>query len=413
MPPRAGDRTAGIAAPAHSVDMAITPAAVLAAEAGEIALPARGAGAVGVEAAVGAEAALEAEALVVEASAVAAEAAGNALVHSFAMQRSMRIEAEERRFGMSLAQAMIYRWTIGAAILAFVVGVVACNKQQEKPQAAQNTFASPDDAANALTAAAKSGNGEAVLAVLGSGSKDVVSTGDAARDKADMTGFASDYDTMHRWRKLPDGSEILITGTDNKTFPLPLKKNTSGQWYFDVQAGEQELLARQIGRDELAAIDISEEIAAAQRQYFSQRHEGASQYAQKFISDEGKQDGLYWPEVSGQPRSPLGPLVAYATAEGIKVQPNQHQPFYGYYFAMLDKQGTDAKGGAKDYVVNGKMTGGFAVVAYPAEYRQSGVMTFIINQNGPLLQKDLGNSTDQVAAAMTEFNPDKSWTLVE
>jgi hypothetical protein len=228
-----------------------------------------------------------------------------------------------------------------------------------------------------------------------------------------MGGFVSDYDTMHRWKKLPDGSEVLITGADNKMFPLPLKKNASGQWYFDVQAGKQEILARQIGRDELAAMDICEEIANAQQQHFSQPHDGTKQYAQKFISDEGKQNGLYWPEVNGQPRSPLGPLIAFATAEGLKVQPNQHQPFYGYYFAILDKQGADAKSGAKDYVINGKMTGGFAVVAYPAEYRQSGVMTFIINQNGPLLQKVLGNTTDQAAAAMTEFNPDKTWTVVE
>lgn len=313
---------------------------------------------------------------------------------------------------MSLAQ-MISRRKIAAVLLSLTAMVVSCNKQQEKPQAAQNIFASPDDAGNALVAAAKSGNGGQVLAVLGPGSKDVVGSGDPARDKADIAGFVSDYDTMHRWRNLPDGSKLLITGTDNKTFPLPLKKNTAGQWYFDVQAGKQELQARQIGRNELAAIDISQEIAAAQQQYFSQSHDGTKQYTQKFISNEGKQDGLYWPEVQGQPKSPLGPLIAFATAQGLKVQANEHQPYYGYYFAILDKQGADAKGGAKDYIVNGRMTRGFAVLAYPAEYRQSGVMTFLINQNGPLLQKDLGNGTNQVAAAMAEFNPDKSWTVVE
>jgi hypothetical protein len=314
---------------------------------------------------------------------------------------------------MSLAQTIFSRRKILTVCLSFTVLLAGCNKQQEKPQAAQNTFASSDDAGSALVAAAKSGNGDQVLAVLGPGSKDVVSTGDAAKDKADMAGFASDYDIMHRWRVLPDGSELLITGADNKTFALPLKKNASGQWSFDVQAGKQELLARQIGRDELAAIDICEVIADAQQQYFSEPHDGTKQYAQKFISDEGKQNGLYWPEVQGQPKSPLGPLIAFATAQGLTVQPNQHQPFYGYYFAILDKQGSEAKGGAKDYVVNGKMTGGFAVLAYPADYRQSGVMTFIINHNGPLLQKDLGNNTDQVAVAMTEFNPDKTWTVVE
>lgn len=313
---------------------------------------------------------------------------------------------------MSLIQARTVKSKILAVLLSVTVLTVSCSKQ-EKTQAAQNTFASPDDASKALVTAAQSGSGDAVLAVLGPGSKDVVSSGDPAKDKADLAGFVSDYDTMHRWRKLPNGSQLLITGTDNKTFPLPLTKNDPGQWHFDVQAGKEEILARQIGKDELAAMDICWEIADAQQQYFSQRHDGAKQYAQKFISDEGKQNGLYWPQVSGQPKSPLGPLIAFATAEGIKVQPNQHQPFYGYYFAMLDKQGSDAKGGAKSYVVNGKMIGGFGVVAYPAQYRDSGVMTFIIDQNGTVLQKDLGKTTEEVASAMTEFNPDKSWKPVE
>jgi Protein of unknown function (DUF2950) len=311
---------------------------------------------------------------------------------------------------MSLNHTMTSRRKIVPLLLSILVVVASCNKQ-EKPQVANNnTFSSPDDAASALIAAAKSGNGDAVLAVLGPGSKDVVSSGDAAKDKADLAGFVSDYDVMHRWRTLPNGSELLITGSDNKTFPLPLKKNDAGKWYFDVQAGKQEILARTIGKDELAAMDICWEIADAQRQYFSQRHDGVNQYAQRFISDEGQQNGLYWPEVAGQPKSPLGPLIAFATSQGLKVQPNEHQPFYGYYFAMLDKQGSDAKGGAKDYIVNGKMTSGFAVVAYPAQYRESGVMTFLINQNGTLLQKDLGSNTDQVASAMTEFNPDNTWT---
>ena len=149
------------------------------------------------------------------------------------------------------------------------------------------------------------------------------------------------------------------------------------------------------------------------REYFSEKHGGVKQYAQKFISDSGQQNGLYWPEVQGQPRSPLGPLAANATAEGYKADPNRHQPFHGYYFVMLDKQGAGAHGGAKDYVVDGKMTGGFAVVAYPAKYGDSGVMTFMVNQDGVIVQKDLGQSTDQVASAMTEFNPDKTWTVVQ
>lgn len=313
---------------------------------------------------------------------------------------------------MSLSKTGKPRAKIVSALLSVVVLVASCNKQ-EKPQAAQDKFASPDDAAKALVAAAKSSNGDAVLAVLGPGSKDVVSSGDAARDKADLAGFVSDYDVVHRWRKLPNGSLLLITGTDNKSFPLPLKKNGDGQWLFDVQAGREEIAARRIGRNELAAMDICWEIADAQQQYFSQRHDGAKQYAQKFISDNGQQNGLYWAEVSGQPKSPLGPLIAFASAQGLTVQPNQHQPFYGYYFAMLEKQGSDAKGGAKNYIAKGKMTGGFAVLAYPAQYRDSGIMTFILNQNGVLLQKDVGPTTNEVASAMTEFNPDNTWKPVE
>ena len=316
---------------------------------------------------------------------------------------------------MLLAKPKISRLRILTALLSFMVLLVSCTKQ-EKPaaiQTAQKTFSSPDEAAKALVEAAKSNNRDIVLAIFGPGSNDIIYSGDAADDKAAFAGFASDYDVMHRWRKLPDGGELLATGADNKTFPIPLKKNDAGQWYFDLQAGKQEILARRIGKDEIAAIDICAAIADAQRQYFSQHHDGVNQYAQKFISDEGKQNGLYWPTVDDQPRSPLGSLVAYATSEGYKVQPKQHQPFYGYYFVMLDKQGPDAKGGAKHYIINGKMTGGFGVLVYPARYRDSGVMTFILNQNGVVFQRDLGKATDEVAGATAEFNPDNGWKAVE
>ncbi|MBV8552518.1 MAG: DUF2950 family protein, partial [Acidobacteriaceae bacterium] len=205
---------------------------------------------------------------------------------------------------------------------------------------------------------------------------------------------------------------LLLTGADNKAFPIPLKKNAAGQWSFDVEAGKKEILARRIGRNELAAIDVCATIASAQLEYDAQRHDGTQQFAQKFISDEGKQNGLYWQSADAQPRSPLGPLVAFATSEGYNLKPDSHQPFHGYYFRMLDKQGADAKGGAKSYIVNGKMSGGFAMVAYPARYGDSGIMTFTINQNGIVYEKDLGKTTDQLAAAMTEFNPDKTWKAV-
>jgi len=297
-----------------------------------------------------------------------------------------------------------------------VLASSSCNRQEQpaetQVQTAQKTFASPDDAAKALVEAAKSDNREAMLAIFGPESKEFIYSGDAGRDKTEFAGFVSDYDIMHRWRKLDNNSEVLITGADNKTFPIPLKKNDAGQWAFDTVAGKQEILARRIGRNEIAAIDVCGAVADAQKQYFSQPRDGIKQYAQKFISDEGKQNGLYWPSPEGQPKSPLGPLLAYASAQGFQVKPDSHQPFYGYFFQMLEKQGPDAKGGVKNYIVNGRMTGGFAVLAYPAQYGDTGIMTFIINQNGVVFEKDLGKTTDQVAATMTEFNPDKSWKIV-
>lgn len=321
---------------------------------------------------------------------------------------------------MSSAQkARINKSMVAAGVLLLIIVIASCGKQeksaesQPQTQAAQKTFASPDDAAKALVDAAKANNRDVLLSIFGPESKDLIYSGDTSKDNAEFAGFVTDYDAMHRWRKLQNGSELLITGTDNKTFPIPLTKNSSGQWYFDTPAGKEEILSRRIGRDENAAIDICAAIATAQHQYFSQRHDGVSQYAQQFISDPGKQNGLYWQTTGDQPKSPLGPLVAYATQQGLKVEPNQHQPFYGYYFVMLDKQGADAKGGAKNYILNGKMTGGFAVVAYPAQYRDSGIMTFLVNQDGVVFENDLGKNTNEIAAAMSEFNPDKRWKPVE
>jgi hypothetical protein len=301
---------------------------------------------------------------------------------------------------------------IGVALL---LPLAACNSKQEPApvQAAPKTFAAPEDAGKALAAAAKSQNRDDILLIFGPGSADIISTGNAAEDKASLNGFAEAYQAMNRWRKLGDGSELLLVGTDNQAFPVPLMKNAAGQWYFDVTAGKEEILSRRIGRNEITAIGVCEAIADAQAQYFAQRHDGVKQYAEKFISDPGQQNGLYWESPQDSPRSPLGPLVAYATAQGYKVQPSQHQAFNGYYFVPLDKQGPDAKGGAKNYIINGKMTGGFAVAAYPAQYGDSGIMTFITNQNGVVFQKNLGKTTNEIASAMTDFNPDKSWKVVE
>jgi hypothetical protein len=295
-------------------------------------------------------------------------------------------------------------------LLALLMALVACTKAPS-----YKTFASPDDAGQGLLDAAKTGDLNAVIAVFGPDSKDIIFSGDAVQDKTTVGAFAAAYGVMHRWRKMPDDAQILLIGADNFAFPIPLKKNASGQWFFDAAAGKDEILARRIGRNELAIIDVCGALADAQAAYFSQSHDDGSSkhYALKFISDNGKQNGLYWESPEGQPRSPLGPLVAFATDEGYNVKPNSHSPFHGYFFHMLNRQGSHAPGGAKDYLVDGKLAGGFAFVAYPAEYGNSGVMTFMIDQDGVLLQKDLGKSTKEIATAMTEFDPDSSWTVVQ
>jgi Protein of unknown function (DUF2950) len=305
-------------------------------------------------------------------------------------------------------------------LLPMMVGAVAlfsvwgCGNNTQPPvaQGAPKKFASPDEASRGLFEAAKSGNQETLVAIFGPGSKELISTGDAAEDKTSLAGFVQAYQVMNRWRKLGDGSELLLVGADNQAFPIPLK-SAGGQWYFDAAAGKEELLARRIGRDEIVAIETCGALAQAQQQYFAQSHGGVKQYAQKFISDTGQQNGLYWQSPNGSPRSPLGPLVAFATQEGITIKPDAAQPFYGYYFRRLDGQGSAAKGGAKSYVVNGKAIGGFAYVAYPAKYNETGVQTFIVNQDETIYAKNLGTDTVNVAKSLTEFDPDKTWTKLQ
>jgi hypothetical protein len=300
----------------------------------------------------------------------------------------------------------------GLLLLAVLVSFTACNKSDT---ASPKAYATPEDAGNALLQGAKSGDQNAILAVLGPDSKNIVSSGDAVQDKTVVDAFVAAYGDMHRFRKMPDGAQVLLVGVDNFPFPIPLKQNAGGHWFFDTAAGKDEILARRVGRNELAVIEVCGALADAQAEYFSRSRDAGNpkQYALKFISDSGKQNGLYWESPEGQPKSPLGPLVAFATDEGYTAKPDARAPFHGYNFRMLKKQGSHAPGGAKDYLVDGKMVGGFAFVAYPAEYGNSGVMTFIINRDGVLLQKDLGKTTSEIAVAMNEFDPDNTWTVVE
>jgi Protein of unknown function (DUF2950) len=296
-----------------------------------------------------------------------------------------------------------------AALLVLFAGVVSsCNNAPEKPVAGsmvQKTFATTADAGAAFLEAVKSGDQAALLAIFGPDGKTVLFSGDPVKDKNNFEDFVAAYNQMHRWREIKVGGEVLYVGADNYPFPIPLGKNSAGQWVFDTAAGKDEILARRIGRDELTAIAASGAIAEAQAKYFSKQ----KQYAQKFVSDEGKQDGLYYPVTTGQAPSPLEDVRDFAEAQGYTNSGNKPQEFAGYYFKILTKQGPEAKGGPKDYIANGKMTGGFALLAYPAEYRNSGIMTFVVGKDGVVYQKDLGEKTIEIGAATTEYNPNDSW----
>ena len=260
-------------------------------------------------------------------------------------------------------------WSVHGA-LSILLPFVGCQKR-EKPS---NTgFASPDQAADALVQAGRSREiklqpSPSLVRMRGT----LFLLVDAVADKAFTGRFVASYAEMHRWRKLADGSQMLIVGADNYPFAIPLKKNAGGQWYFDAAAGRDEVLSRRIGRNELAVIDICLALADSQAEYFSQRHSDGTtkQYAAKFISDPGKQNGLYWEPQQGQPMSPLGPLAAFATTEGYKVKQDAHTPFHGYYFQMLNGQGSHARGGAKDYLVNGKMRGRICIRGVSGGVRQ-------------------------------------------
>jgi len=272
-------------------------------------------------------------------------------------------------------------------------------------QAGQKTFASAEDASQALVTAAQSNDEKAMLEILGPFGKHIVSSGDEAEDAESRANFVKKYEEMHRLVKEPDGTTTLYIGAENWPTPIPLV--AKGKiWYFDTEAGQQEILYRRIGRNEMSAIRVGQELVAAQKEYSTQHGE----YARKIYSDEGKHDGLYWKSAAGETQSPVGPLVAAAVAEVYaSSRDSAPTPYRGYYYHILTRQGKNGPGGAKDYLVNGKMSGGFAFVAYPAEYRSSGVMTFVVAEDGVVYQKDLGRKTDSLAKAMKEYNPDSSW----
>ena len=293
-------------------------------------------------------------------------------------------------------------WTAAVAILASVSAA-----------SAQQSFKSPEDAAQALVNAAKDNWPKGVISVLGPDADEIVSSGDKTSDEAMREKFLAAYDARHEVKQEGDDKAVMIIGKDDFPFPIPLRRKGAA-WKFDTATGRLEILYRRIGRNEINAIKASLAYVDAQNEYAEKNPEGAGSatYAQRIVSRPGKKDGLYWPAAPGEEESPLGELVAQASKEGYAIG-GERVPYHGYYYKILTRQGSMAAGGEGDYVVRGKMIGGFALVAYPAEYGNSGVMTFLVNHAGQVFQKDLGERTARIAERMTSFNPDQTWKKVD
>jgi hypothetical protein len=346
-------------------------------------------------------------------------------VASFASARSVSIETMNAKWrpvmirgalgqpGRMLAAAVLGMATFVAIHLG---GCEAPKEQKNSVLEHQRTFKTPETAVEALAQAARSGDEDELMAIFGPEGREVLASGDPVADKSNRGVFAVALDQQWALEPIDSKTRELIVGHEQWPFPIPLVKESS-HWRFDTAAGKLEVLARRIGRNELAAIAISRTYVIAQKEYASQGRDGkpAGIYAQKVHSEPERHDGLYWAMSSpDEERSPLGELAAQAEAEGYTTAaPKQPRPFHGYFFRILSEQGDDAPGGAKSYIVNGEMRQGFALIAYPAEYGNSGIMTFIVNQDAIVHEADLGEDTLSVAGQIQAYNPDASWRAIE
>ena len=319
------------------------------------------------------------------------------------MNRKKLEQKKARTVVQSLRRIVL---TVGTSLLILsmtaAAGWAAADEQQE-------TFSSPEAATQKVVDALRKDDRQELLAIFGKDAQGILTgSGDPVEDKNSVEQFLKSYDQMHRFSRGPDDKLFLIVGAENWPMPIPLDKNSSG-WYFDTAYGKEELTYRRVGRNERSTIGTLNAIVAGEHEYYDNNpaKNGDKQYARKILSDEGTRDGLYWKTAPGEPDSPIGPLVAQASLEGYRNIPQgQKVPVRGYFFKMLMKQGANAPDGAKDYVVDGKMTGGFAVLAYPAKYRSSGVMTFLVDADGNVLQKDLGPKTENWLQKIGTYNPD-------
>jgi len=312
-----------------------------------------------------------------------------------------------RQFAVVRFATLLGLMILAASFASFTVQHAAAQ------QASQRTFDSPGKAAAAMFDAARAADVNALTQIFGPESRELLASGDPVADKDGRELVVKKYEEMHRFVTEPDKSVILYIGAENWPFPIPIVQKNN-VWFFDTAKGKKEVLFRRIGRNESFTIGTLQSLVDAQEEYAATTHDQDStkQYAQKILSDEGKHNGLYWKTGPGEPASPIGPLVAEATREGYTRQ-TKSAPFHGYYYRALTSQGKSARGGAMSYMTDGNLTKGFAFIAYPAEYRNSGVMTFIVGKDGQVYQKDLGTNTASIAASMKEFNPDKTWSVTE
>jgi len=278
----------------------------------------------------------------------------------------------------------------------------------------QRSFGSPEEAANVLVETVKAKDTRTMVSLFGKGSQDLVTSGDPVSDNARFDSFVRLYEEKNKLQEESDGKVLLFLGNEGWPFPIPIVKQNE-RWYFDANEGRDEILARRIGKNELNAIQVCLAVVDAQREYAVEDRNDDSllEYAQKLSSDPGQKNGLFWKVKEGEKQSPLGPLAAAAVKEGYSRKNDKPAPYHGYYYRILKAQGENASGGAYDYTVRGKMIGGFALVAYPAKYASSGIMTFIMNHDGIVYQRDLGPGTAKIAAETSEYDPGPRWKRVE
>jgi hypothetical protein len=329
---------------------------------------------------------------------------------------------EDRMAGINRNKIAWHRHLVKIGITVLVLSACATTPESSRhvssmaTRGSEQVFATPQQAADALVEATRHYNKDALLKILGPNSSMITSSGDPVADRISRNKFIAAYDSSHKFESEGDDEEFLIIGKEEWPLPIPLVRINDNGWKFDTESGVQEILNRRIGHNEINVIETCRAYVEAQREYATQHRlpNGKPEYAQHIVSTKGKHDGLYWSTKAGEQDSPLGPLIANARTEGYAVgeKPHMRQPFHGYYYKMLKREGPSTVGGAKDYIVDGHMTGGFALIAFPARYGDSGIMTFIVNQDGIVYQKNLGPETAESGAQITQYDPDESWKIV-